>query len=60
MGIEKGMNTVSKLNIRVSMGVLLLLVVIGPTVPILNNLLKGAGAYLTFFMPHLLNIRSWS
>lgn len=47
VGIEKGMNTVSKLNIRVSMGVLLLLVVIGPTVPILNNLLKGAGAYLS-------------
>ena len=44
VGIEKGMNTVSKLNIRVSMGVLLLLVVIGPTV---NNLLKGAGAYLS-------------
>ena len=39
VGIEKGMNTVSKLNIRVSMGVLLLLVVIGLTVPILNNLL---------------------
>ena len=47
VGIEKGMNTVSKLNIRVSMGVLLLLVVIGPTVPILNNLLEGAGAYLS-------------
>lgn len=47
VGIEKGMNTVSKLNIRFSMGVLLLLVVIGPTVPILNNLLEGAGAYLS-------------
>lgn len=47
MGVEKGISKVCDLNIRIAVGVMLLLFIIGPTVPILNNLVEGTGSYIS-------------
>ncbi|MDO5111809.1 MAG: BCCT family transporter [Clostridia bacterium] len=46
-GIEKGISQVSNLNVKIAVGVMLVLLVVGPTVPILNNMMEGVGAYLS-------------
>jgi glycine betaine transporter len=46
-GVEKGISVVSNLNIRIAIVVMILLFAVGPTVPILNNLVEGTGAYLS-------------
>ncbi|WP_312637270.1 BCCT family transporter [Oscillibacter sp.] len=45
-GIDKGISFVSDLNVKIALGVMAVLVVVGPTVPILNNMMEGLGAYL--------------
>lgn len=47
MGVDKGISKVCDLNIRIAIGVMILLFIVGPTVPILNNLTEGIGAYLS-------------
>lgn len=46
-GIDKGISFVCNLNVKIAIGVMALLTIIGPTVPILNNLMEGTGAYLS-------------
>ena len=46
-GIDKGISFVCNLNVKIAVGVMALLVIVGPTVPILNNLMEGTGAYLS-------------
>jgi len=45
-GIDKGISFVANWNVRIAIGVMVLLVIVGPTVPILNNLFEGTGVYL--------------
>lgn len=45
-GIDKGISFICDLNVKIAVAVMLLLVVVGPTVAIFNNLLEGTGAYL--------------
>jgi glycine betaine transporter len=46
-GIDKGISFVCDLNVKIAVVVMMVLVVVGPTIPILNNLLEGTGAYLS-------------
>ena len=46
-GIDKGISFVCNLNVKIAIGVMALLTIIGPTVPILNNFMEGTGAYLS-------------
>ena len=46
-GIDKGISFVSNLNVKIAVAVMVVLIVVGPTVPILNNLMEGTGAYLS-------------
>lgn len=46
-GIDKGISFVSKLNVKIAVGVMLVMALVGPTIPILNNMMEGVGAYLS-------------
>ncbi len=59
-GIDKGINFVSNLNVKIAVGLMALLVVIGPTVPILNNLFEGVGSYLNNILADTLAVGAFS
>lgn len=59
-GIDKGINFVSSLNVKIAIGLMALLVIIGPTVPILNNMLEGLGGYLNDFMGNTFSVGTFS
>jgi choline/carnitine/betaine transport len=44
-GIDKGISFVSNLNVKIAVLVMIALVIVGPTVPILNNMMEGLGVY---------------
>ena len=47
MGIDKGISKVCDLNVKIAIGILILLIIVGPTIPIINNIVEGTGAYLS-------------
>lgn len=55
-GIEKGISFVSNLNVKIAVLVMMLLVIVGPTVPILNNLMEGTGAYLNSLLSNTFSV----
>lgn len=52
MGIDKGISKVCDLNVKIAIGVLVVLVIVGPTVPIINNTIEGLGAYMSSIVSH--------
>jgi len=47
LGIEKGIKVVADFNLYICLGLMIMLFVVGPTVPILNSLMTGIGDYLS-------------
>lgn len=59
-GIDKGISFVSNLNVKIAVAVMLLLIIIGPTVPIFNNLLEGTGYYLNNIISNSMAVGSFT
>lgn len=59
-GIDKGISFVSNLNVKIAVAVMLLLVVVGPTVPIFNNLLEGTGAYISTLVANSMSVGAFT
>ena len=45
-GIDKGINTVCDINVKVAGFLMAVLLILGPTIDIINNLVEGVGVYL--------------
>ncbi|MAH85770.1 MAG: hypothetical protein CL668_00535 [Balneola sp.] len=52
-GIQKGVKFLSEMNMRIAVGLLLIIIILGPTVFILNSFIQNTGSYVS----HLL---TWS
>ena len=59
-GIDKGISFVSNLNVKIAVLIMMLLVVVGPTVPILNNLLEGTGLYISSLVSYSLSVGAFT
>ncbi|QAA82640.1 BCCT family transporter [Aequorivita sp. H23M31] len=49
-GVNKGVQMLSKLNVRVAMAIFLLVLILGPTTFIFRNYIQNLGSYLTHFV----------
>ncbi|MCE5201791.1 MAG: BCCT family transporter [Synergistaceae bacterium] len=47
LGIDKGIKIVADFNLYICLGLMLLLFLVGPTIPIINSLMTGIGDYLS-------------
>ena len=54
-GIQKGVQFLSEMNMRISVGLLLIIIILGPTVFILNSFIQNTGSYVS----HLLTWSTW-
>jgi choline/glycine/proline betaine transport protein len=54
-GIQKGVKFLSEMNMRIAVGLLLIIIILGPTVFILNSFIQNTGSYVS----HLLNWSTW-
>lgn len=54
-GIQKGVKFLSELNVRIAVGLLLIIIILGPTVFILSSFIQNTGSY----MSHLLTWSTW-
>ena len=54
-GIQKGVKFLSEMNMRIAVGLLLIIIILGPTVFILNSFIQNTGSYLS----HLLTWSTW-
>ena len=58
--IDRTISLISGLNVKIAVGLMALLIVLGPTVPILNHLFEGIGAYLAALIPGSFTIGAFS
>lgn len=54
-GIQKGVKFLSEMNMRIAVGLLLIIIILGPTVFILNSFIQNTGSYVS----HLLTWSTW-
>jgi len=54
-GIQKGVKFLSELNVRIALGLLLIVIILGPTVFILSSFIQNSGSYVS----HLLTWSTW-
>jgi choline/glycine/proline betaine transport protein len=54
-GIQKGVQFLSEKNMRIAVGLLLIIIILGPTVFILNSFIQNTGSYVS----HLLTWSTW-
>jgi choline/glycine/proline betaine transport protein len=54
-GIQKGVKFLSEMNMRIAVGLLLIIIILGPAVFILNSFIQNTGSYVS----HLLTWSTW-
>lgn len=58
-GIDKGIKILGDINLYLACGLLVLVLVLGPTLPIINNFTNGLGLYINDFFKDSLNISAF-
>jgi choline/glycine/proline betaine transport protein len=49
-GIQKGVKFLSEMNMRIAVGLLLIIIILGPTVFILNSFIQNTGSYVSHLL----------
>ncbi len=58
-GIDKGIKALGDINLYLAIALLVLVIILGPTLPILNNLINGLGLYINDFIKDSLKISAF-
>ncbi len=58
-GIDKGIKILGDINLYLAFGLLVLVIILGPTLPIINNFTNGLGLYLNDFIKDSLGISAF-
>src|SRR5690606_21540483 len=58
-GIDKGIKILGDINLYLACGLLILVIILGPTLPIINNFTNGMGLYINDFFKDSLNISAF-
>lgn len=58
-GIDKGIKVLGDINLYLAFGLLLLVIILGPTLPIINNFTNGLGLYINDFVKDSLSISAF-
>lgn len=58
-GIEKGIKALGDINLYLAFGLLILVFILGPTLPIMNNFTNGIGLYINDFFKDSLSISAF-
>ena len=58
-GIDKGIKALGDINLYLAIALLVLVIILGPTLPILNNLTNGLGLYINDFIKDSLKISAF-
>ncbi|WMJ76834.1 MULTISPECIES: glycine betaine uptake BCCT transporter [unclassified Sedimentibacter] len=58
-GIDKGIKTLGDINLYLAFGLLSLVIIVGPTLGIINNMTNGLGLYLNDFLKDSLGISAF-
>lgn len=58
-GIDKGIKALGDINLYLAAGLLVLVIILGPTLPIINNLTNGLGQYINGFISDSLSISAF-
>ncbi|MEP9403688.1 BCCT family transporter [Sphingomonas sp. VNH70] len=59
-GLGKGIKRLSELNILLAIGLMLFVLVAGPTIVLMRDLVQNIGLYLTTFVPRTFNVYAYA
>ena len=58
-GLSKGIKLLSEINIILALGLMLFVLIAGPTIQLMRDLVQNMGLYLTTFLPRTFNIYAY-
>ena len=58
-GLSKGIKLLSEINIILALGLMLFVLIAGPTIQLMRDLVQNMGLYLTSFVPRTFNIYAY-
>ncbi len=58
-GLSKGIKLLSEINIILALGLMLFVLLAGPTIQLLRDLVQNMGLYLTTFLPRTFNVYAY-